>query len=390
MQINQLLALMRELEEIAPWWRGWSRPIDAAEVARFEVTHAITLPSGYRQVLEAIGDHAPLPARPGGAVLPLAEARALPTASAFLGPLCSPFPHSGAAAVEIAWDEISDDYEDPAWLRGCLPLAGAGCDESYVLVVTGPDRGRVWGVTPSGSPQLHPTGLEFTRWYQAELERGLAPARARVRELAALERRLADADDVDQEAAIALGRALLFEDRARAESLLEQAWARVGAGTRELDRAITELDLLTGRVDRLDAIAAQGDPWLRAHAAIGAVRAGDDQRGLEWFAGGGHPATLAPLVAGYHGLALWRSGQPERALEVLRAGATSLANVALAAKIQAELGEVEAARTSWQRVRLGLTHAPEQPPQRPQLASFIALATPELTEVDAALAGLSE
>lgn len=387
---DRIIALVNELEEIAPWWRGWARPIGQAELDRFEATHAITLPPGYRKVLVSIGDHAPLPSRPGGALAPLAEAAALPTASAFLGPLASPFAHTGSSPIDVDWDDVSDDYVDPLWLRGCLPLTGAGCDESFVLVVTGPDRGRVWSVTPSGSPQLHPTGLEFTRWYQAELERGLGPERGRVRELAALERRLA-ADPNDIEAAVGLGQALLFDDRARAASLLERAWARGGSApnAHELGRAIAELDLLEGRADRVDKLAELDGPWLRAHAAISAARAGDDRRAIELFAPGGHPATLSQLVTGYHGLALWRSGQPQRALEILRAGAAGLANLALAAKIQTELGDLEAARRSWQRVRLGLTHGLEPMPQRPRLADFIALPRPELSEVEAELARLS-
>ncbi|WP_146157684.1 hypothetical protein [Enhygromyxa salina] len=384
--LTDLIALARELEEIAPWWRGWAEPITPAAISRFETANEITLPPGYRGVLEAIGDHAPVPVRPGGALARLAEATALPTTSAFLGPLDSPFPHSGSAPVELAWDEDADDYADPLWLRGCLPLAEAGCDESSVLVVSGPDRGRVWDVTPSGSPQLHPTGLEFTSWYRRELERGLAPERARVAELAALERRVADDED-DVEAAVALGRAVLVQDRAQAATLIERAWARVGPdpSVHELDRAITELDLLTGRLDRIEALAERDGPWLRAHAGIAAARAGADRRAIELFAAGGHPATLSQLVAGYHALALWRDGQARRALEVLRAGATGLANVALAAQIQTELGEVEAARQRWQRVRLGLIHAVQPKPRRPQLADFIALPCPDLPAVEAAL-----
>lgn len=395
-EVAEIIALVKELEQIAPWWRGWTRPISQAEITRFELAHAVTLPAGYRTLLTSVGDHAPLPARPGGALAPLAQARSLPTSSAFLGPLASPFLHTGHAAVEIGWDDVSDDYVDPLWLRGCLPLTEAGCDESVVLVVTGPDRGRVWVVTPSGSPQLHPTGLEFTRWYRAELERGLAPERERVNQLAALERRLAT-DPEDVGAAVALGRALLFDDRSRAASLLERAWAQqhgAHSDMPELIRAIIELDLLTGRGDRLaelDELGKLDSPWHSAHAAIAAARRGDDARAIELFTRGGHhPAFLKQLVAGYHGLALWRSGQARRALEVLRAGAAGFANLALIAKIQAELGDLGAARRTWQRLRLGLAESPDPKPQRRRLADFISLPKPNLAEVDANLAKLQE
>jgi hypothetical protein len=169
--IDRIRALVDELVALAPWWAGWARPLTEAEIARFEAEHGVKLPDSYRAVLRTIGDHAPLPTRPGGALAPLADARGLSVASAAVGPLADPFPHVGDAAVELEWDEEADDYADPLWLRGCLPLTEAGCDESLVLVISGPDRGRVWRATPSGRPELHPTGLEFDRWYASELER---------------------------------------------------------------------------------------------------------------------------------------------------------------------------------------------------------------------------
>ncbi|PRP97433.1 hypothetical protein ENSA5_34250 [Enhygromyxa salina] len=402
--IQELVALTDELVQLAPWWAGWARPISEGEIALFETEHGVALWPGHRAVLVEIGDHAPLPTRPGGALAPLARARALTTASAFVGPLADAFPHSGAAPVELEWDDDRDDYADPHWLRGCLPLTGTGCDESYVLVVSGPDRGRVWGVTPSGAPQLHPTGLAFCAWYRAELERGVARERARHGELTELERRVTR-DPEDVEALVELGRAHLFDDRQRAASLLERAWS-IGRGdprAHGLGRAIAQLDLLEDRQDlrdrqdrqdRHDRIAAMADledsaevSWLRSYAAIAAARRGDDAEAVTLFERGKTPAPLCPIAAGYRGLALWRSGQPDRALAAL-ARAPTLANLAMSAKIRGEQGDLDGARRGWARVRLGLTRGSEDAPRAPTLADFITLPAPSLADVDAALARL--
>jgi hypothetical protein len=330
-----------------------------------------------------------VPAQTDGALAHLAEARALQVASPFVGPLADPFPHTGAEPVDLPWDEAADDYVDPLWLRGCLPLLGAGCGQSFVLVVTGADRGRVWCVTPSGAPDLHPTGLDFGSWYLGELERGVARERERVAATAALAQRL-DADAGDVEAAIALGRALLFTDRARASALLEGAWARTGgdAATLGLVRAIAELDLLADRHDRIDALADQDPPWGRCYAAIAAARRGDDARAITLFAEGGYPAGLGALFSGYHALALARSGLPRRALEVLREGATSPGNVALAARLQAELGDRQGARRSWARLRPGPVRG--ERPRPPALADVLGLPRPGRAEVDRALRALGQ
>jgi tetratricopeptide (TPR) repeat protein len=375
----EIRELVDDLVGIAPWWSGWARPIDEAEIARFEAAHAVTLPAEHRAILLEVGDHAPLPDRPGGALAPLARARELSTVTSFLGPLAEPFPHSGSAAIELEWDDEADDYADPHWLRGCLPLTGAGCDQSYVLVVSGADRGRVWSVTPSGSPELHPTGLDFASWYRAELERGLERERSRLAELDALERRVAGGD---LEAQAELGRALLYRDRARARELLERAWARA-PDTPKLGRAIAELDLLEDRHDRIDDLAERDPPWGRCYAAIAATRRDDYARALELFAHDGHPATIGALVAGYHALALLGSGQPRRAIEVLRSGPASLANYALLARLRGQVGEVDEARETWRRVCLGLRDGPEPKPRPPTLADFIGLTPPSLAEAQA-------
>lgn len=385
-EIHELVTWVSELVRLAPWWAGCARPIREVEIADFEAQHGTALPSAYRAVLLCIGDRAPLPAIVGGALLPLHRARELPIASGYIGPLADPFPHSGTAAVSVDWNDEADDYTDPLWLRGCLPLAEAGCDQSYVLVVSGPDCGRVWSVTPSGAPQLHPTGLEFTQWYRAELEKGIAPERARSRDLAALERRL-EVDSEDQEAAIGLGRALLLTDRPRAAQLLERAWAR-DRETPGLSRAIAELDLLADRHDRIDTLAGRDPPWGRTLAALAAARRRDDARAVELFELGPTPVFFSAVAAGHHALSLRRLGQPERALAVLRQASSTYATAALLAEVYTQLGQMAEALQTWKRLALGLRRAPFLKPRAPHLTDFIELRAPSAVEVDAAVAAL--
>lgn len=381
---RELAALAAELVALAPWWSGWTRPLAEAELASFEAEHGVTLPPGYRGVLREIGDQAPLPTRPDRVLAPLRGARSMTTASSFLGPLAEPFPHTGTDAVELEWDDEADDYADPLWLRGCLPLAGAGCDESIVLVVSGPDRGRVWGVTPSAAPELHPTGLEFSSWYRAELERAVERERGRVAEQAELERRVADPDDL--EAAVALGRALLLVDRDRARVLLERAWSQAHyEPDAALARAIAELDLLDDRRDRLDSLTERCPPWCRCYAAIAAARGDDHRRAVELFEGGARPAILGALVAGWHAHALAQLGRPRDALELLRRSPTNAATLALAATLHTELGEHDEARRCWTRLR----DSPVPKPRAPTLADFVGLPPPSPATIDAALADSS-
>ena len=385
-EIHELVTLVEELVRLAPWWAGCALPISEAEIADFEAEHGIALPSAYRAMLTYIGDRAPLPALVGGAIAPLRLSRALPIASSFVGPLADPFPHGGTIAVAVDWNDEADDYTDPLWLRGCLPLAEAGCDQSFMLVVSGPDRGRVWSVTPCGTPELHPTGLEFAQWYRAEIERGIATERARGRDLAALERRL-EADPEDLEAAIVLGRALLLADRPRATHLLERTWAR-DQNTPGLARAIAELDLLTDRQDRIDTLAGRDPPWGRTLAALAAARRRDDARAVELFELGAPPVFFDAVAVGHHALSLRRLGRPERALAVLRQAGSTWATAALMAEICTQLGQIDQARQTWKRLGLGLRKARHPKPRAPHLIDFIELPVPSIAEVDAALAAL--
>lgn len=381
--LSNIRAAVDELLARAPWWRGWARPLRKAEIESFEAQHGVRLPETYRQVLLQVGDRAPLPARPPGRIEPLFRARELPVASSFAGPLASPFTFYGSAPVEVPWSEAADDYEDPHWLRGCLPLTSGGCDIVYVLVVSGAERGKVWRAAPSGVPELHPTGMQFAPWYLQELERGLEPLRTQARRERMLRQRLAE-NSQDLEAARELGSSLLLRDLAEAETLLESAFAaRQALGEtsgRALLRSLAELDLLTGRKDRWPLLT--GQPELRVYAGIAAAREGDFVRARELFeTSPSSPALLGEVINGHFALALWKTGEPRRAAEVLRSGSLDTGGRALLARLYTELGEVEAARTAWTRVRESLEHEAEQTPRPPRLADAVRLEAPSLHEM---------
>lgn len=173
------VALVAELEGLAPRWCGAAQRIDEAVIVAFEGQHGVWLPADHRRLLRTVGDRAPLPTRHGGAILPLADARDLFCLEHALAPMAEPFPYRGLEPVSVPWDDEADEYVVERWLPGCLPVVYCGCDESRVLVVTGEERGRVWAVTPGGDPELHPTGLSFAEWYAEEMARGLAAERRR-------------------------------------------------------------------------------------------------------------------------------------------------------------------------------------------------------------------
>ncbi|HVI03816.1 MAG TPA: hypothetical protein VM869_34220 [Enhygromyxa sp.] len=370
--LERIRRLCERLVEIAPWWAGWWTPLAEGRLAEFEREHGIELPSGHRRLLAEVGERAPMPGRPRGGLLELDAALVSTTASELLGSLQQPFVGEGAEAIELEWDDEADAYTDPNPLAGCLPVLDGGCDQIYLLVVTGADRGRVWSFAASGAPQLRPTGAEFLDWYLAELGRGMAPLEADAAEREALERRLAsDPDDLD--AAVALGRRLLLFDRARAGLLLERAWAGSDAlspeGQIELRRAIAELDLLAGRRDRLDAMS-DDDPWLRTYMGIAAARAGEHDRAIERLEGATIPVLLRPAAIGHLAVAHAARGRIEHALGLLRSTQASASNHAIAARLREAIGEHEAAQRSW-REALAARDPARTGPRPPRLADFL-------------------
>lgn len=376
-------AQLEELAQLAPWWRGYGMALAATAservghraamqevVPKFEEEHQIRLPEEYRGLLLGVGDCAPLPGQARGGLLPLHSALCATTASDLLGRLCIPFSHYGNDDVSLPWDDELDDYCERPPLQGVLPIADGGCDVSFLLVVTGPDRGMVWAFAASGEPELQPTGLGFLAWYTGRLDAGLAPLRAERDKRDAWAARVA-ADPSDAEAAVALGRDLLLVDEPRAAELIERAWAlgevpEACRGARL--RAVAELDLLQGRFDRIATMESEDDGCLRCYAGVAAALERDWVRSDALLSCATKlPFGLRILAAYCRGRALAGLGQEQAALDLLRASPSSARSYELIAELQAELGE------SGRSLRLPdpSVRTRARPPERPTVASYL-------------------
>ena len=75
---------------------------------------------------------------------------------------------------------LDDEYWDLALVSGAFPISHQGCAYRNLLVVTGPERGRVWldgragdqGIGPEQDPEGN--GLTFEAWYLRWLDEALA------------------------------------------------------------------------------------------------------------------------------------------------------------------------------------------------------------------------
>jgi hypothetical protein len=147
-----------------------SRPLPEKAVAKFEAQHAVTLPEEYRSFLLTVGESG---AGPDYGLYRLGAPECRDEPGRPPGFLATPFPHTSA------WNhpddgEIPDDrYFDQRWITGSLMLCHQGCGAYYRLVVTGPERGRMWFDDRVSDGGISPCGLGFREWYLNWLE---APA----------------------------------------------------------------------------------------------------------------------------------------------------------------------------------------------------------------------
>jgi SMI1 / KNR4 family (SUKH-1) len=123
-----------------------------ADVARFEATHGLQLPSEYRAFLRQVGDGA---AGPFYGILPLGEDDDGPwTPDGVVGRPGAAFPYDAPwnwpedrlATMYEGDDEAIEAATAAYWrpLDGAIPLAHEGCALRDWLVVTGPEAGHVW------------------------------------------------------------------------------------------------------------------------------------------------------------------------------------------------------------------------------------------------------
>jgi len=146
-------------------------PLAEAEVAGFERRHGIDLPADHRAFLTRVGNGGPHGnAGPGPAygLLPLAHWN---YAFASDGPyddlLRRPFAVVPDRHYSEDWLTEAGLDEWDEWYPGTLALAEVGCGMYFVLVVTGPTRGRIVCTSDhiTNAPRYQPDP-DFLSWYE--------------------------------------------------------------------------------------------------------------------------------------------------------------------------------------------------------------------------------
>lgn len=165
-------------------------PLSERDVASFEATHRISLPSDYRQFLTEVGNGG---AGPHYGLYPLGTCHYLRSLvdwteqPGLVGVPSHPFPHrwgwnklderpeeedEGYDEKMTAWEER---YFDASFMDGTVPLSDLGCATGDYLVVTGHEAGHVWrdgradlsGIQPLRS--VDRMRVTFWDWYSAWL-----------------------------------------------------------------------------------------------------------------------------------------------------------------------------------------------------------------------------
>ncbi len=154
--------------------------VDETDLARWEKRQGVTLSEEYRAFIVQLFAGGP---GPGYGLLPL-DVREKKFAS-----LGRPFPWGDDEALHALAQRRKElkkgpfcwfGYEFERYPDGCLTLNDYGCAWNGELVLTGPQRGRVWYVGDNAFPLAHrwrPTG--FLDWYQDWIDESLAELRAK-------------------------------------------------------------------------------------------------------------------------------------------------------------------------------------------------------------------
>jgi hypothetical protein len=143
-------------------------PVAEAAVESIERRYAITLPGAYRRFVLEVGDGL---AGPDYGLSPLEKAQFRP-----------PVPLVPLAYDQRGFQEPVDDPEEsnrdaPSIVLGArLVLGGSGCGGINVLVVSGPESGRVWREERSFG-EFWPGKRDFLEWYEAWLNQWLTPGK---------------------------------------------------------------------------------------------------------------------------------------------------------------------------------------------------------------------
>lgn len=194
-------ALIAELHRLDPDLRMFGasthryrfrEPLGERELAAFEAEHGVTIPDGFRRYLSRLGNGG---AGPFYGILPLGhiEGGEWEEGDGVVGQLAEAFPHAGpwnlpdelgeppdfdSDEAEFAWHEKVDRVlYAPRLMNGAFPICEHGDAYRTVLVVSGPERGRVWFDGRAGGLGIKPhedasgAHLSFGAWFVSTLLR---------------------------------------------------------------------------------------------------------------------------------------------------------------------------------------------------------------------------
>lgn len=138
-------------------------PAAQSDVDAFERLHGVSLPEEYREFLLRVGNGGSGPPSYGLlslGVLPRDYDSPFPD-------LSQPFPFTKT----WVWEGGDESKEGPieAAYRGAVVLGSDGCGQYWVLITSGPERGKVWMRTDVGIQPLEPT-MTLLEWYEAWLD----------------------------------------------------------------------------------------------------------------------------------------------------------------------------------------------------------------------------
>ncbi len=152
-------------------------------VQQFEREHRVRLPTEYVDFLTKLGNGG---AGPCYGLFPLGN-----FSDVEIGDLASPFPHTvhwnpypQSESDPAAYQACENEYFEPKWISGALPICHQGCGYYDLLVVAGPEYGNIWtdgrvsdqGIAPASSANNRRLG--FLDWYNDWLDSCLAELNA--------------------------------------------------------------------------------------------------------------------------------------------------------------------------------------------------------------------
>jgi hypothetical protein len=160
----------RIAEKVRVQKRRLNPPLPNSRVVAFEQSHEISLPGGYREFIQCIGDGGDGPPHYG--LNPLGqpacdmrgEERAFWTNLPHVG---KPFPFTRYWIWEGG--QATDEGTEDAVTHGSICIGNEGCGMYWHLIITGAERGNVWMITDEGIQPACPK-RDFVTWYEDWLD----------------------------------------------------------------------------------------------------------------------------------------------------------------------------------------------------------------------------